>query len=179
MSGKPGRSGAPRGNGNGLRHGRRALESLVRRGLDEQDAMAALVREREQGYLVDVGGAEAASEMEKSLCRRLAILDLDLALITARLPVPSGTRVKRVPWARMLAVMHARAANTQTFTLVASRLGIRRRPRDLDTDPIEAARRMAREDAEARRAQEAQGNGTREDEREEAEEAEHRGAPAH
>lgn len=114
-----------------MAHGRAALAALVRRGLDADTPMAQLIREREQGYLADLGGMDATSAMERSLCRRLAILDLDMALLTARLHTPDGDRARRLSWTKLLAVTHARSENTRTFSQVAARLGIRRREKDV------------------------------------------------
>ncbi len=57
---------------------------LLRRGLEEGSPIATLQREAEDGYLSDLGGAERASAMDKGLVRRLAVLDLDLALLLAQ-----------------------------------------------------------------------------------------------
>lgn len=65
-------------------HGRRALAELLKRGLEEGSPIAALQREAEGAYLGDLGGAEQASSMDKGLVRRLAVLDLDLALLLAQ-----------------------------------------------------------------------------------------------
>jgi len=112
-------------------HGRTALAALVRRGCDEGSPMALLLREREKRYLADLPDVDAASEVERSLCRRLAILDLDMGLLNAKVHTPDGERVRRIGWAKLLAVTHARADNTRTFAAVASKLGIQRRPKDV------------------------------------------------
>ncbi len=65
-------------------HGRRALVELLKRGLEEGSPVATLQREAEDAYLSDLGGPEQASNMDKGLVRRLAVLDLDLALLLAQ-----------------------------------------------------------------------------------------------
>ncbi len=65
-------------------HGRRALAELLRRGLEEGSPIAILQREAEDAYLSDLGGAGQASAMDRGLVRRLAVLDLDLALLLAQ-----------------------------------------------------------------------------------------------
>lgn len=51
----------------------------------------------------------AASEMERGICRRLAVLDLDLTLLTARLHTPDGDRARRLSWRKLLAVAAAQS----------------------------------------------------------------------
>ncbi len=65
-------------------HGRRALVELLKRGLEEGSPIAVLQREAEDAYLSDLGGLEQASAMDRGLVRRLAVLDLDLALLLAQ-----------------------------------------------------------------------------------------------
>jgi hypothetical protein len=57
---------------------------LLKRGLDDGSPVVALQREVETGYLQDLGGRENTSSMEQGLVRRMAILDLDLALLLAQ-----------------------------------------------------------------------------------------------
>ncbi len=65
-------------------HGRRALVELLKRGLDDGSPVVAMQREAEAAYLQDLGGRENATSMDQGLVRRMAILDLDLALLLAQ-----------------------------------------------------------------------------------------------
>ena len=109
-------------------HGRRALAELLKRGLEEGSPIAALQREAEDAYLVDLGGAEQASSMDKGLVRRLAILDLDLALLLAQRD--GAARLSKEQASRLSQDL---ARNSSAYTALVKTLGgPGRRARDMD-----------------------------------------------
>jgi len=80
-------------------------------------------------YTSDLGGAEALSEAEKSIVRRIATVTIELERLEAKFSI-----AERGPWPADLD-MYQRCANTLRRLLEA--VGIQRRPRDV-TPSLEA-----------------------------------------
>jgi len=139
----------PPGNAHALRHGTRALTDLLQRELDDCHPIGALLAKRRNLYVADLGGTENMSHLEVGLCERLAKADLFEGLLDAQLIDPSTGRTRKLSWARLHSLGLLRLRLNDSYTRMATALGMRRRERVLD--PFKAE--------ELRQLREAEGNG--------------------
>jgi hypothetical protein len=131
---RPG-SGPP-GNSHALTHGAKALEALIRQGLNRSHPVGVLLAERKALYVQDLGGEAACSAMEIGLCDRLARLDLYTALVDARMIDPQTGRTRRLSWDRLHRLGLLTVRLTDSFTRTAAALGIKRREKRIELDDL-------------------------------------------
>lgn len=109
-------------------HGLIALEQRLKRGLDPTTHLGRLHAARRAGYVADLGGEEACSEMEKGIADRLADLDLVRGLLNAQREGTRRIASAKALHAHALAVTRNALAYVQAVRLV----GPGRRPRELN-----------------------------------------------
>jgi hypothetical protein len=131
----PGRVAAARRlNESGLRgvggrtpsHGLRAIEGLLRRGLDPETPLGLIHKERRDGYAQDLGGEGQCSNMELSVADRLADLDIVRALLMAQ-----RERARRMPVRALIDHCSAVTKNVVAFVQAVRVVGPGRRPKDV------------------------------------------------
>ncbi len=144
------REGAgPPGNRNGMTHGAKALEVLLKQSLPLDHPIGRLLAHRRDLYVADLGGVANVSNMEAGLIERLAKLDLYEALLDARLVNPVSGRSRKLSWSRFHALGLLRVRLTDSYTRTAAALGIKRRERPIPelADLLRAAAKGGNPDA--------------------------------
>ncbi len=129
---KPGRGGkrpgaGPPGNANGMTHGARALEEILKQTLPPDNPIGRILAVRRDLYLSDLGGPDACSNLEQGLIERLAKLDLFEALLDARLIDPVTGKARQLSWSRLHSLGQLRVRLGDSYARMASALGLRRR----------------------------------------------------
>ncbi len=113
------------------KHGIRALEDRLKRGLDPESPLAVLHAEQRAKYIADLGGEANLSNMEAGICDRLADLDLVRGLLTAQRQ--TGKRMTAVQL-----VNHVQAVTRHVLAYVTAvkAVGPGRRVKDTDREII-------------------------------------------
>ncbi len=130
-------SGGPR-----PKHGIRALEDRLRRGLDPGSPLAVLHAEREAAYLQDLGGSEQCSNMERGIAARLADLDLVRGMLASQ-----RLSSKHMSFKVLHDHVQAVTRNVVAYVTAAKAIGPGRRQKDTEEIVI---RRWADEPADGK-----------------------------
>jgi hypothetical protein len=98
--------------------------SAVLPGVDGRSTWVRRLRDLISLHLADLGGEDAVSEAERSICRRAATLTVELERLEASFAVADGAQPDQLD-------LYQRTANSLRRLLES--VGLKRRPRDVTT----------------------------------------------
>jgi hypothetical protein len=110
---------------------------MLGKGEEPPGLIGTLLAQHEAAFLSDLGGREHASEMEQACCRRLAELELFVALVKAKLTTEAGV-ARRLSSTQTKELLTLHASMVRSFVQTASALGLKRR--EVEPDELSITR---------------------------------------